>query len=114
MIKTSDTLYSKTMSRILRSTPQVDDSIKKDPCTDEKITGNQITIVKNKSAVVLNQEKNWFLVLEVILTFNLDPKKGLRIFVSLNINAIARVQSTRQRYDRNGDSSIFAKDKTRF
>ena len=63
IITASDKLYSKTISGILRSTPELDDVITKDPCTGEKVNGNVIGTVENEYVTVLNQEKNWLLVL---------------------------------------------------
>lgn len=62
-IETSNKLISKTLSGILRSSPKIEDSIKKDPCTDEKIIGNQFETIEKKSVIVLNEEKDWLLVL---------------------------------------------------
>ncbi|MCL5246623.1 hypothetical protein M4I21_12430 [Cellulophaga sp. 20_2_10] len=63
IITASDKLYSKTISGILRSTPELDDVITKDPCTGDEIVGNTIGSLENESAIVVNQEKNWLLVL---------------------------------------------------
>ncbi|WKB82454.1 hypothetical protein QYR09_05335 [Cellulophaga lytica] len=62
VITLSDKLYTKTVSGILRSTPVIDDVIKKDPCTGEEKNGNRIGIAENESAIVVNQENNWLLV----------------------------------------------------
>ncbi|MDO6492876.1 MULTISPECIES: hypothetical protein [unclassified Cellulophaga] len=62
VITASDKLYTKAVSGILRSTPVIDDVIKKDPCTGEEIVGNTIGSLKNESAIVVNQEKEWLLV----------------------------------------------------
>lgn len=62
-IKTSNKLYSRTISGVLRGAPTIDDNVKKDVCSDNTIVGNQIEIINNKTAIILNTKKNWSLVL---------------------------------------------------
>ena len=73
-IEVSNTIYRKNLSGILRSTATIEDAVKKDPCTDDKIIGNQIGTLKNEKVVVLSEIKDWFLVL--IKQNNVSAKIG--------------------------------------
>jgi len=62
-IETQHKLNFKTVSGILRSTPILENKVKKDVCSDDTIIGNQIETIKNKQAIVLNEKNDWLLVL---------------------------------------------------
>ena len=60
---TLDTQFlSKETSGILRSTPEVDNTETKDPCTGAKIAGNQIKTINNHIVTVIKEGKEWSLV----------------------------------------------------
>ncbi|WP_108870037.1 hypothetical protein [Aquimarina aquimarini] len=50
------------LSGILRTQPIINDEKKKDPCTGDFITGNQIRTIKNKEVMVIKKQKEWLLV----------------------------------------------------
>jgi len=51
------------VSGILRTTPNIDNVILKDPCTEDKLKGNQILKIENQNVVILDTIPNWNLVL---------------------------------------------------
>ncbi|QXP59100.1 hypothetical protein [Olleya sp. HaHaR_3_96] len=59
----TNTLVYKSISGILRRSPVVDDTQKKDVCTGEAIIGNHIDQLMDQQVVVLRKKKDWLLVI---------------------------------------------------
>lgn len=51
-----------TISGILRSEPIENDSLRSDPCTDEKLLGNQILKIERKKVIIIDSKDGWNLV----------------------------------------------------
>jgi len=56
--------FETSISGILRKTPQINDEVVEDDCSDKKIIGNQIMEIPEKSSlIVLYKQQDWYLVL---------------------------------------------------
>lgn len=56
------TFEQKIISGILRTEAIIDDTKKKDPCTGDVKTGNQMRIIKNKEVTIIKKQSDWLLV----------------------------------------------------
>ena len=62
-VELTNTLVYRSFSGILRSSPVVDDTQRKDVCTGEAIIGNHIDKLTGQQVVVLSKKKDWLLVI---------------------------------------------------
>jgi hypothetical protein len=79
-ITLSEKLKEITVTGTLRTSPEVDDSMRKDDCSDELIQGNHLAQITNRQKVIqLRQAGQWRLVLYAV-----DKKKSQIGWVRVN------------------------------